>query len=106
MDPYPPSNEDISASLDFYGEQDSQHTMLRAEGGMATLGLASRDVNGTVWLTAGKSGPRLNLSDKEGFRTVLGSTGLVTPSTGETHKTSAASLVLFDKGGHVTWSAP
>jgi len=34
------------------------------------------------------------------------STGLLTPHTGETHKTSAASVVLFGKAGKVIWSAP
>jgi hypothetical protein len=31
---------------------------------------------------------------------------MVTPRTGETHKTSAASLVLFDKDKNVIWKAP
>ncbi len=50
--------------------------------------------------------PRLSLSDPEGFETVLGSTNLVTPGTGEHHQTSAASIVLFSKDKKVLWSAP
>jgi hypothetical protein len=51
-------------------------------------------------------GPSLSLTDKEGFQAVLGVSSLVTPRTGETHQTSAASLVLFDKDKSVLWSAP
>ena len=48
----------------------------------------------------------LELSNDEGFRTTIGSAQLVTPRTGETHKTSAASVVLFDKDKKVLWQAP
>jgi len=36
----------------------------------------------------------------------IGSTGLMTPLTGESHKTSAASLVMSGKDGKVIWRAP
>ena len=39
-------------------------------------------------------------------KTVIGSIDLETPRTGETHKTSAASVVLFDKDKQVVWQAP
>lgn len=49
----------------------------------------------------------LYITDKEGFEAIVGvSPPLVTPRTGETHKTSAASLVLFDKDKNVIWKAP
>jgi len=48
----------------------------------------------------------LKVSDREGFAATLGTEDLVTPHTGETHKTSAASLVLFDKDKNVLWRAP
>jgi hypothetical protein len=35
-----------------------------------------------------------------------GGTDMQTPTTGETHKTSAASLVMSDKDGKVIWRAP
>jgi hypothetical protein len=44
--------------------------------------------------------------DEEGFEAGIGTEDLVTPHTGETHKTSAASLVLFDKNKNVIWKAP
>lgn len=50
--------------------------------------------------------PQLSLSDREGFETDLGHTGLVTTRTGEKHDTSAASVVMFGKDKKVLWSAP
>lgn len=47
-----------------------------------------------------------DLTDKQGFETKIGRTSLETPRTGETHETSAASIVLFGKGSKVLWSAP
>jgi hypothetical protein len=44
--------------------------------------------------------------DEEGFEASIGTEDLVTPRTGETHKTSGASLVLFDKNKNVLWKAP
>jgi len=48
----------------------------------------------------------LYLSDGQGFSARMGVSNLVTPHTGETHQTSAASLVLFDKDNNVIWKAP
>jgi hypothetical protein len=48
----------------------------------------------------------LNLIDKDGYRLQLGRTDLVTSRTGETHRTSAASLVMFGKDGKILWAAP
>jgi hypothetical protein len=50
--------------------------------------------------------PSIILGDEVGFETRIGSTNLVTPHTGGTYKTSAASLVLFGKDGKVLWSVP
>ncbi len=57
-------------------------------------------------LLFGRDGTILELNDREGFKTTIGTTDLVTPSTGETHKTSAASVVMFDKDKNVIWKAP
>lgn len=53
-------------------------------------------------------GPNLTLADSEGYATQIGTTDLNTPKTGETHRTSAASIVMLgnDKGHHVIWEAP
>ncbi len=48
----------------------------------------------------------VRVSDDQGFSATMGAEELVTPHTGETHKTSAASLVLFDKNKNVLWKAP
>lgn len=44
--------------------------------------------------------------DDAGFEARIGGIDLVTPRTGETSKTSAASVVLFDKDKKVLWKAP
>lgn len=61
---------------------------------------------GSVDLNDASDGPVLRLTDRNGFWSNLGVGELISPSTGETHKTSAASLALFDKQNHVIWQAP
>ncbi|MFZ0758691.1 MAG: hypothetical protein WAM69_01975 [Candidatus Sulfotelmatobacter sp.] len=51
------------------------------------------------------SGP-VTVTDDQGFQGTLGTTDLVTSRTGEKHRTSAASLVFFDKQKNVIWKAP
>jgi hypothetical protein len=48
----------------------------------------------------------VGLFDEQGFEATLGRSSLVTPRTGETQLTSAASLVMFDKNKNVIWKAP
>ncbi len=48
----------------------------------------------------------LEILDKEGFEAVVGNVGFFMPSREETHTTSAASVVLFDKNTNVLWKAP
>jgi hypothetical protein len=76
-------------------------------GDYAWLNLRSRDGKETINADINsKDGPELLLSDKEGYKTDIGHTDLITSRTGETHYTSAASVVLFGKDKHVLWSAP
>ncbi len=49
---------------------------------------------------------RVLVQDADGFAATLGVTDLLTSRTGEKHKTSAASLILFDKDKNVLWRAP
>jgi hypothetical protein len=49
---------------------------------------------------------KVDVVDDQGFEAVVGTQELVTPHTGETHTTSAASLVLFDKDKNLIWKAP
>lgn len=48
----------------------------------------------------------ISIKDKEGFHTVIGSVGLNVSPAGQTIRTSAASIALFDKNGAVLWRAP
>ena len=57
-------------------------------------------------LESSADGPSLTLSDAQGFRAIIGSASLNTPTTGASTKTSAASVILFDKEGKSVWSAP
>jgi hypothetical protein len=86
--------------LNLYGEDPTRaQASLDLEGGPR---LFLSDLNGQVDLEKAA----IDVSDFHGFRAVIGSTPLETPRTGEAHKTSAASIVLFGKDGKVLWSAP
>jgi hypothetical protein len=86
--------------LNLFGKDPKEQASLDFEAPGPRLFLS--DASGTVDLEKGN----FEISDKQGFRTTIGSTELETPRTGETHKTSAASVVLFDKDSKVLWSAP
>jgi hypothetical protein len=80
--------------------------------GKPTLVMDSAELRlGGITSTSGKEttlieSGSLSLQDDEGFRTAVGTTDLITPRAGETHKSSAASLTLFDKDKNVIWKAP
>lgn len=59
-------------------------------------------------LTLAGTSPHISLSGSKGYSMDLGTSDLVMPTTGETHQTSAASIVMFgnDKDHHVIWRAP
>jgi hypothetical protein len=59
-----------------------------------------------VYLAVDAGRPNFSLKDFEGFNTSIGSDALIVPKTGEKSQTSAASIHLFDKDGHLLWSAP
>jgi hypothetical protein len=50
-------------------------------------------------------GPSLTLEGTEGFESVLGVADMETTITGESQRTSAASLTFFGKDKKVIWSA-
>ena len=68
--------------------------------------LKTRLKEGEVMAADSVMGRQVQVFDAQGFSATLGVTELVTSTTGETHKTSAASLVLFDKNKNVIWRAP
>jgi hypothetical protein len=82
------------------GFNSSQGDYVNAMLGMGLLVLTSGDSTVTV------QPPTIRMSDAKGFAAVLGETELQTTPTGETQKTSAASLILFDKNKGVIWKAP
>jgi hypothetical protein len=73
------------------------------EGG--SLSLSGKDGE---FVYAVADSPAIQVQDAKGFAMDLGSAPLVTAATGETHQTSAASIVMFgsDKRHHVIWQAP
>jgi hypothetical protein len=64
------------------------------------------DPKSSTELTVSRDGPSLSVSDQKGFSSIVGVTDLENVHTGETYKTSAASLVIFGKKGKVIWHAP
>ena len=70
------------------------------------LFLAGKGTTRVVLSASGPSSPSIEVADSQGYAAVIGVTGRVYPSTGETQKSSAASLVLMGKGNAVLWSAP
>ena len=76
--------------------------------GPQATALSLSDFHNEVWanLVAATNGPRVGISDKTGFSATLGSTELGRQGTGETVRTSAASVVLSGRDGKVIWRAP
>jgi hypothetical protein len=68
-------------------------------------GLQVLENNQMLTLTV-SGGPALELTDARGFKSALGVTRLTTTRTGADEKTSAASLVMFDEQGKITWRQP
>ena len=87
--------DEMGSSLMLYGE-DKDHGA-RLQGGTGPFHTSLR---------LDDTAPVLELADKDGFKTTIGVTSLVTPRTGETHTTSAASVILFDKDKKALWKAP
>jgi len=50
--------------------------------------------------------PAMEITDRQGFRTSVGVTALPAPAKGEPARTSAASIVMFDKDKKILWRAP
>jgi len=98
---------DGNISAQIIGVSDSQgHTLglfSAVDGYGAGLSLSNGKGEQRLLLEPG----HLELSDDAGFKSSLGETkNLVTTRTGETHQTSAASLLLFNKEQNVIWKAP
>jgi hypothetical protein len=64
------------------------------------------NVAGNLKSAAYLAADELHITDDKGFEAIVGTANLVTPRSGETHKTSAASIALVDKDKNVIWKAP
>jgi hypothetical protein len=72
------------------GENDAELVLVDAKGSVQTA----------------LTGSSVDVFDDQGFEATLGIKDLGNSRTGETRKTSAASLLLFDKNKNVIWKAP
>lgn len=72
------------------------------------LRMQGNNLNDNVTVSLAGPSPAISLADSAGFSMTLGGASLVTEATGETHQTSATSIVMFgnDKKHHVIWQAP
>jgi hypothetical protein len=73
------------------------------EGSQLSLIGERADIQAHIGVTPG--GTTMELSDKDGFTTSIGS-GMQPTKNGQVKKTSAASVTLFNKDRKVLWSAP
>ena len=94
------------STLALYDENARERVYMLASpfGGSLSLFGGDRDARVTVSTLLGR--PTLTIVDEEGFETTIGTSDLISTGTGETHKTSAASVVMFDKDKKVIWKAP
>ena len=84
---------DGTPSLDLFDTNGTRRATLSLGSASAELVLAADET-------------RIRLADKEAFKTEIGNANLILPQTGETRKTSAASVLLSDKDEKVLWKAP
>ena len=101
---------EASAELGFFDEKGNVPARLSVAPGSAHLILFPQGDgpnDRVIYLGAGPEiGPNLIVKDKEGFSTTIGAANLTLPRTGKTRKTSAASVILYDKDKNVLWQAP
>jgi hypothetical protein len=90
------------AALELYDSKQALRGIFT--GGENGAGLVLVDAKGSV--QTGLTGGSIEVFDDQGFEATLGIKDLGNSHTGETHKTSAASVVLLDKNNNVIWKAP
>jgi hypothetical protein len=79
---------------------------LMIEGGSAGVQVEEQG-SARIGLFAGRGMPGLDLADAGGYETQIGAADLKYPSTGETRRTSAASIIMLGSGKKlVIWRAP
>jgi hypothetical protein len=61
---------------------------------------------GKASLFAFNQATQMRVEDAKGFRTIVGNASIEGITGREPERTSAASVVMYKKGGHVVWQAP
>jgi hypothetical protein len=90
------------ATLELYDSKQALRGIFT--GGENGAGLVLVDAKGSV--QTGLTGSSIGVFDDQGFEATLGIKDLGNARTGETRKTSAASLILIGKDKNVIWKAP
>ena len=110
-DPHSPADLERSAGLLFVGEDNTVTLGLLDEDGKKShflgpkhLSFIGSETTPETITTFSRDG--VYVTDNQGFAAQIGAAELINPRTGETRKTSAASIVLFDKNKNVLWKAP
>jgi len=93
-------------ALDIYDGNGKERVGMGIEGNVPKVVVQDADRKAVAQLSETSEGASFAIKDDKGYLTLIGTTDLITPRTGETHKTSAASVVLFDKDKKVLWQAP
>lgn len=96
---------DRGARMVFLDGNGSERVTLSVENDITSLRL-SRPEGSSVSLDVATLGAGMAVTDKDGFKTAIGTTGLLTRGTAEMCKTSSASVVLSNKDNRVIWKAP
>jgi hypothetical protein len=68
--------------------------------------VAGKHTTRIVLSVSGPDSPSVEVADSQGYTAALGVSRFEQTGTGETHETSAASLVLLGKDGKAIWRAP
>jgi hypothetical protein len=103
------SLRDVAPGGPFLLLSDPQHhaglsiSVAEGEGSQLSMIGERADIQAHIGVTPG--GTTMELSDKDGFTTSIGS-GMQPTKNGQVKKTSAASVTLFNKDRKVLWSAP
>jgi hypothetical protein len=87
-----PSADDIDAAL-------------MIDGGTAGVQVQEHG-SARIGLFAARGMPGLDLADAAGYETQIGVADLKNPSTGETRRSSSASIVMLCKDKKLIWKAP
>jgi hypothetical protein len=93
---------DLGGTVQISDVQGHRVSALLADDSGGHFWVAKWKEDAAAWVNPGS----VEAGDDNGFLAAVGVEDLVAPTPGQTHKTSAASVVLFDKNKNVIWKAP